>query len=66
MAKLRADNDDLQWELESMKENIAALKPQVTAALTAALTAAPILQGTRSSYSRVPPDLSVISIYNVT
>ena len=32
MAKLRADNDNLQRELESMKENIVGLKSQVTAA----------------------------------
>ena len=55
MAKLRADNDNLQRELESMKENIVGLKSQVTAA--------PSVRGT--SYSRVPPDVSVSSIIYV-
>ena len=52
MAQLRTDNENLQRELESMKDNIINLKSQVTAA--------PILRGT--SYSRVPPDVSVSSI----
>ena len=48
MAQLRTDNENLQWELESMKENIN---------LNSQVTAVPILRGT--SYSRVPPDVSI-------
>ena len=55
MAQLRTDNKNLQRELELMKENIN---------LNSQVTAAPILRGT--SYSRVPPDVSISFIYLVT
>ena len=55
MAQLRTENETLQRELESMKENIT---------LNSQVTAVPILRG--ASYSRVPPNVSISFIYLVT
>ena len=57
MTRLKSANEELQRELQSMKENIASLQSHVASQSVVSSNAAKV------SHARVPPDVSVSSAY---